>query len=60
MEDNDTPPRSRAHSPAAAQAGTFPFSTPGTVSTEYLLSKLPPVEEARVYIDSFYKYFGWQ
>lgn len=60
MEDHDTPPRSRAQSPTPVHAGTFPFSISSNVTTEYLLSKLPPVEEARVYIDSYYKYFGWQ
>ncbi len=57
MEDT-SPARSRAASPSPPT--TFPFHIQGSVSTDYLLSKLPTVEEARVYIDSYYKYFGWQ
>lgn len=58
MEDT-SPARSRAASPSPPST-TFPFHIPGGVSTEYLLNKLPSLEEARVYVDNYYKYFGWQ
>lgn len=38
----------------------FPFGGAlEAVSTEYLLSKLPPLEEACVFIDAYYRYFSW-
>lgn len=56
----ETPPASRPGSPAPEGAhAQFPFGGALDVSTEYLLSKLPPLDEACVLVDAYYRYFTW-
>lgn len=72
QEVPDSPPISRPQSPrpaghaAASESGAlpvaqFPFDgAERAVSTAYLLAKLPPLDEACVFIDAYYRYFAWQ
>lgn len=57
----ETPPASRPASPGAEQGvhAQFPFGGALDVSTQYLLSKLPPLDEACVLVDAYYRYFTW-
>ncbi|BEI84665.1 hypothetical protein CcaverHIS002_0500660 [Cutaneotrichosporon cavernicola] len=56
----ETPPASRPPFPVAEPVHSqFPFSGAIDVSTQYLLSKLPSLEEACVLVDVYYRYFSW-
>ncbi|GMK58493.1 hypothetical protein CspeluHIS016_0505250 [Cutaneotrichosporon spelunceum] len=56
----ETPPATRLSSPGAEPIDSqFPFGGAIDVSTQYLLSKLPPLEEACVLVDAYYRYFSW-
>jgi len=63
--DNASPRPSRLPSPERAshpdERSDFPFTTRGgTRSMVFLLSGLPDVYEARVLVDSYFRYFAWQ
>ncbi len=39
---------------------SFPFATAVPTTMAYLMSKLPPREEAKAFTDAYYRYFAWQ
>jgi hypothetical protein len=39
---------------------SFPFETYAPTTTDFLLSRLPPLEEGRAFVDAYYRYFAWQ
>ncbi|BEJ05387.1 hypothetical protein CcaverHIS641_0212040 [Cutaneotrichosporon cavernicola] len=62
-ELDDLPPPSRVPSPKDMPIvlnPSFPFAAAAPTTMAYLLSRLPPREEAKAFTDSYYRYFAWQ
>ncbi|GMK58988.1 hypothetical protein CspeluHIS016_0700030 [Cutaneotrichosporon spelunceum] len=62
-ELDELPPPSRVPSPkdmSITLNPSFPFAAAAPTTMAYLISKLPPREEAKAFTDAYYRYFAWQ